>query len=150
MSVITAIYCHCSNFIINICFVFCFFGLVTLFQVINFNTICLQNEVMYECIEDQDRLLTWDVRQSSSSAISTFTASYGVICSTANYTKTIGSSTISVQLIYRNSTFISSVMTITNATNLRDFIIECNGEIESLRDSIQYTGILGRINFCSE
>ena len=84
------------------------------------------------------------------SAISKFTVSYGGIGSTANYTKRIGSSTISVQLIYRNFTFISSVMTITNATNLRDFVIECNGEIESLRDSIQYTGISGRINFCSD
>ncbi len=107
--------------------------------------------MVYEWIENQEGFLTWDVRQSSSSAISTFTASYGgVIGSTANYTKRIGSSTISVQLIYRNSTFISSVMTIINATNLRDYTIECNGEIETLRDRIQYTSVSGRINFCSD
>ena len=41
-------------------------------------------------------------------------------------------------------------MTITNATNLGYFRIECNGEIESIRDSIQYTGVSGRINFCSD
>ncbi len=31
-----------------------FVGLVKILQVLNFNTICLQNDVLYECIEDQD------------------------------------------------------------------------------------------------
>ncbi len=118
-------------------------GIAKLLQVINFNTICLQNEVLYECIDDQDGILQWDVTQSSSTT-SLFTYSYSRLGGTSNYTKRIGSSTISVQLIFKNSTFLSSVLTFTNATSLTDCIIECNGEVESLLDSYMlYTGISG-------
>ncbi len=117
-----------------------FVGLVKILQVLNFNTICLQNDVLYECIEDQDLFLTWDVRQSSSSTSSMlFTRSYSRLGSTANYTETTGSSTFSVQLIFMNSTFISSVLTITNVTSLRESSIMCNGEMENLADSILYS-----------
>ncbi len=118
-------------------------GIAKLLQVIHFNTICLQNEVLYECIDDQEGILQWDVTQSSSTT-SLFTYSYSRFGGTANYTKRIGSSTISVQLIFKNSTFLSSVLTFTNATSLRDCIIACNGEVESLLNSYSlYTGVSG-------
>ncbi len=99
--------------------------------------------MLYECIEDQNGILQWDVTQSSSTT-SLFTYSYSRFGGTANYTKRRGSSTISVQLIFKNSTFLSSVLTITNVTSLRDYMIECNGEMESLLDSYMlYTGVSG-------
>ncbi len=117
-------------------------GLVVV-QVLNFNTICLQNIVLYECITDG--FLLWTVRQSSSTT-SLFTHSYTTHSGTANYTKRIGSSTISSQLIFRNSTFLSSLLTVTNVTSLRDDImIECNEEMENLRGSMLYTDISGMI-----
>ncbi len=116
---------------------------LVLVQVLNFNTICLQNEVLYECIP-ADRYLLWTVSQSS--AASLFTYSYTTLSGIANYTKRIGPSTISAHLIFRNSTCISSVLTITNVTSLRgDIIIECNEEMESLHESILNTEFLGRI-----
>ncbi len=90
--------------------------------------------MLYECIDDQNYILQWDVTQSSSTT-SLFTYSYSRLIGTANYTKRIGSSSISAQLIFRNSTFLSSVLTITNVTSLRYYMIECNGEMESLLDS---------------
>ncbi len=102
----------------------------------NLNTICLQNEVIYECIVDD--FLQWDVRHTSSST-NIFTYSYTQRSGTDSYTKRIGSSTISAQLIFRNSTILSSVLTITNVTSLGDQIITCNGEVENLLDSLVYT-----------
>ncbi len=117
-------------------------GIAKLLQVINFNTICLQNEVLYECIDDEG-IVQWDVTQSSSTT-SLFTYSYSRFGGTANYTKRIGSSSISAQLIFRNSTILSSVLTITNVTRLRDYMIQCNGEMESLLDIYMlYTGVSG-------
>ncbi len=117
---------------------------LVLVQVLNFKTICLQNTVLYECIV-ADGFLLWTVRQSSSTTY-LFTYSYTIHSGTANYTKGLGPSTISAQLIFRNSTFISSILTITNVTSLRgDVIIECNQEMESLHENILNTDFLGRI-----
>ncbi len=102
----------------------------------NLNTICLQNEVVYECIADG--FLQWDVSHISSST-NIFTYSYTHHSSTDSFAKRIGSSTISAQLIFRNSTILSSVLTITNVTSLGDQVITCNGEVENLLDSLVYT-----------
>ncbi len=116
---------------------------LVLVQVLNFNTICLQNEVLYECITDG--FLLWTIRQSSSST-SLFNYVYTTRSGTALYTERIGSSTISSQLIFKNSTFLSLLLTVTNVTSLRDDImIQCNEEMESLWGSMLYTDISGRI-----
>ncbi len=93
--------------------------------------------MLYECITDG--FLLWTVRDISSTT-TIFTFSYTIRSGTANYTKGIGPSTISAQLIFRNSSFVSSVLTITNVTSLRgDIMIECDQEIESLQESMLYT-----------
>ncbi len=119
-------------------------GLVIV-RVLNVNTICLQNEVLYECIDDQNGFLQWNVRENLSS-VNLFSYGYTVYSGRTNHTKSIGSSIISAQLIYRNSTFLSSVLTITNIRSLRgDIMIEGTEEIKSLPDSILYTDISGMI-----
>ncbi len=94
--------------------------------------------MLYECIADQVRILQWDVTQSSSTTTS-FTYTYSAFSNTANFTDRIGSSTITAQLIFVNSTIISSVLTVTKVASLRNYTITCNGEIESLSDSIVYS-----------
>ncbi len=116
-------------------------GIAKLLQVINFNTICLQNEVLYECIDDEG-IVQWDVTQSSSTT-SLFTYSYSRFGGTANYTKRIGSSSISAQLIFRNSTILSSILTITNVTSLRDSIITCNKKLKVYLTDISLQGVSG-------
>ncbi len=110
MKLWTAFYSHCSCPVITT--IICV--RLVLVQVLNFNTTCIQNKVLYECITNG--FLSWTIRQSSSTT-NLFTYGYTTSSGTANYTKGIAPSTISAQLIFRNSTFISSVLTITNVTS---------------------------------
>ncbi len=93
--------------------------------------------MLYEC--NTDGFLLWIVRQSSSTT-TVFTYGFTIRSGEPYYTERIGPSTISAQLIFKNSTFISSILTITNVTSLRgDIIIQCNEEMESLQNGMLYT-----------
>ena len=109
-----------------------------LYQVNNYN--CVEDIVAYSCAEEQDGLILVDISSNSETG---FTASYSYRSTTSSFTDNIQSSLISIEVLYKNNTYISSIITITNVRNLKSYLLTCNDETLSLNNSVTsyYEGI---------
>ncbi len=103
-----------------------------LHQVDNRNTYCLEDAVAYSCVDDQDGLIIVDISSNTETA---FTASYSYYSSRNSYTDNIQTSLIRIEIVYKNQTYISSVITITNVMNLDSYSLTCNEETLSLNNN---------------
>ena len=104
-----------------------------LYQVNDHNTYCLEDTVLYSCSDDLVGLIIVDISRNSETE---FTASYSYLSTTEPFTDNIQTSLIRIEIVFKNQTYISSIITITNVMNLDSYFLTCNEETLSLNNSL--------------
>ncbi len=119
------------------CQYICFLAAL-LHQVNNYR--CLEDTVTYSCVEEQGGLIIVDISSHSGTG---FTASFSRLSTRNSSSDNIQSSLIRMEILHKNHTYISSIITITNVMNLKSYLLTCNDETLSLNNSVTsyYEGI---------
>ncbi len=103
------------------------------YQVNDHNTYCLEDTVLYSCSDDLVGLIIVDISRNSETE---FTASYSYLSTTEPFTDNIQTSLSRIEIVFKNLTYISSIITITNVMNLDSYFLTCNEETLSLNNSL--------------
>ena len=99
--------------------------------LLNNNTLCSSNSVVYECTNSQSTFLNWELVTTTGSSSFVGLNSQRHVAGTTLLDQ-LGSSSIEYRIILANNSYIKAVVTIQNPTVVNRTRVTCNGDTHIL------------------